>query len=129
MPGPWARAGFFQLARSLGDVHAVGERHREQREIGRHGHDLAARRDVDQAEESVADERATGKEQEGGGKRRTGCEAGQQRCDEQCDSEDDDEHHGRNSPISEETGLKTPTRLPGTSTGTLHVLDAASTDS
>ena len=46
------------------DVHAVGEQHREQRQIGRDGHDLAVRRDVDQPEEAVADERAAHQEEE-----------------------------------------------------------------
>nr|WP_179381906.1 hypothetical protein [Streptomyces sp. SA15] len=66
------------------------------------------RRDVDQPEEPVADERATDQDEERCRQDGPGREARQQHRDEQCHFEDHDEHHDlAGPPIGEESSLKT----------------------
>jgi hypothetical protein len=74
-------------------VHAVGEEHREQGEVGRDGHDLAVRGDVDQPEETVTDKRAADQEEKGCGEHGARRQARQQHRHQQCGPEHHYEHH------------------------------------
>jgi hypothetical protein len=74
-------------------VHAVGEQHRELGEVGRGGHDLAVRSDVDQSEETVTDEHAADQEKGASGEHCACRQARQQHRRQQRGPEHHHEQH------------------------------------